>query len=315
MKCQSLTKQPGAFDFLKRTPDENAARDYLISARWANGITCVHCGHGEVWKVNGGKILACKSCRQRFTVRTGTVMEESKIPLQKWIYAMYLMTVSRKGISSIQLGKEIGVTQKSAWFMAHRIRKSCVKKGLLTRTFEADETYVGGEEKNKHESKRQHKGRGGVGKVIVFGAKSREGETRAHVIESVSAKDLHAAVKESVAHGATLYTDEARGYPGLDPVQPSSVNHGAGEYVKGDVHTNSIESFWAILKRASMSTFHQWSKKHLFRHVNEFAFKANTKELPAFDLQGIDCGITTVRAFVAGMTGRRLTYQTLIANA
>ena len=311
MKRKSLTKQPSAFDFFKRIPDEDAARDYLISARWPDGsITCVHCGHGEVWKINGGRILTCKSCRERFTVRTGTVMAESKISLQKWICAMYLMTVSRKGISSIQLSKEIGITQKSAWFMAHRIRESCQSKGLLSGTIEADETFVGGKEKNKHESKREHKGRGGIGKVIMFGAKSRDGEVRAHVIGSVSGKDLHAAVADVAGHGATLYTDEGRGYQSVPNVQHAVVNHGKGEYINGDVHTNGIESFWAILKRAHMGTFHQWSKKHVFRYANEFVFKANTKGLPAFDATGIDCGITAVRAYVAGMVGRRLTYKT-----
>lgn len=311
-----VINQPSVTDFFARIPDEDAARLYLETARWPNGITCIHCGHDQVWKVRGGKLYTCKECRKQFTLRTGTVMEDSKIPLQKWIFAMYLMTVARKSISSVQLAKEIGVTQKSAWFMAHRIRESCKSSGLLSGTVECDETYVGGKAKNMHRKEREQKitGRGGSGKAIVFGAKSRGGEVRAKVIQTTDGEQLHLAVKESVAHGSVLYTDQHRGYMGLGDYRQSAVNHGIGEYVRGNVHTNGIESFWAILKRAHYGTFHKLSKKHLHRYVGEFVFKANTKELPAFDKDGIDCGITTVRAHMAGMEGRRLTYKELIKN-
>lgn len=145
-------------------------------------------------------------------------------------------------------------------------------------------------------------------------AKSRKGEVRAQVIQNADSAELHSAIKGKVSENSVLYTDSHRGYYGLSEYRCSSVNHGLGEYVRGDVHTNGIESFWAILKRAHYGTFHQFSKKHLSRYVNEFVFKANTKELPAFNVNDIECGINTFRAYVAGMEGRRLTYKELTAN-
>ncbi len=303
--------QPSAFEFFERFPDEQTAREYLETARWPGGIRCIHCGHDQVWKIREGKLYTCKACRTQFTIRTGTVMEDSHIPIRKWLYAMYLVSTARKGISSIQLAKEIGVTQKSAWFMLGRIREACHLEGQLSGIVEADETYVGGKETNRHESKKLKLGRGTVGKSIVFGARSRSGETRAEVISNTDIATMSDAVHGAVSTGSQLYTDDHSAYKFVEGYRHDSVKHSQKEYVRGDVHTNSIESVFALLKRGHYGIFHQWSKKHLKRYIDEFVFRLNAKNLPAFLPNEETCGINFIRLLVGGMEGRRLTYEAL----
>ena len=304
-------KQPSTFDFYERFPDENSARDYIVSARWPAGIHCIHCGHDEVYTIREGNLYSCKSCHKQFTVRTGTVMEDSHIPIRKWLYAMYLVSVSRKGLSSIQLAKELGITQKSAWYMLGRIRESCQLDGRISGVVEADETFIGGKEKNKHNSKKLNEGRGTIGKVIVFGVRSRDGQIRAEVIENTDRKTMKEALAKTVTKGSTLYTDEHSGYDAAKGYDREKVCHAAKEYVRGNIHTNSIESMWALIKRGHYGIFHQWSKKHLRHYIYEFIFRLSTRNLPVFSKTDTACGINIVRILTAGMEGKRLTYKEL----
>jgi transposase-like protein len=267
-------------DFTDYFCDEATCIKHFASIRFANGEYCPHCGHTEIYTFSSGKRYRCKSCKQDFTIKTGTVFGESKLPLRKWFMAIYLLSTTSKGISSVQLAKHVGVTQKTGWFMDHRIRKAMQQnRGQLFGRIEADETFIGGLSKNMHVKKRMAKikGTGGTGKAAVFGLRHRDGEVRAKVVNSVGMIDLHREIKEHVAPGSTLYTDQWVAYRGLREYVRGIVNHSAKQYVKGDCHTNGIESFWALFKRGYHGVYHQMSKKHLQRYLNEYAFRLNRK--------------------------------------
>lgn len=304
------------YDFFKKFPDEESARLYFEGRRWSSGKYCPRCGGFSVVECKDHKPMPyrCKDCRKHFSVRTGTVLEESRLPLQKWLMAIYMMTTARKGIPSTQMAKELGVTQKSAWFLAQRIREAWMNQGdaedgnsgggQLTGEIEADETFIGGKEKNKHASQRTAKGRGAVGKAIVFGMKQRGGVVVAAHVQNTKSSTLHGLIASNVAGGASVYTDHAQWYRGLSGYKHLSVNHSVGEYVNQQVHTNGIESFWALLKRGYYGVYHYMSHKHLDRYVNEFSFRHNTASCGT--LQFIDMTI-------AKMNNCRITYRELIS--
>ena len=294
-------------------PDEAAAVAWFESAVWPDGRHCPKCGSVETREVKSGKPMPywCKGCRSYFSVRTGTPLAHSNVPMRKWAIAIYLCLTSLKSVSSMKLSRDIKVKQATAWFMPHRIREAWGEDDEdFDGPVEVDETYMGGERKNMSNAKRRAyreagSPRGPVDKTAVVGVKDREtNEVRAEIVRSVGAATLQGFVREHTEPGATVYTDEAAAYKGLArDFDHEAVNHTVSEYVRGQAHTNRMESFWSMLKRAHDGTFHKIGPKHLQRYVSEFAGKHNHRDSGT---------LVQMRDTVARLIGRRLAYRDLI---
>ena len=241
-----------------------------------------------------------------FTVKTGTPMERSKIGYRDWAFGVYLVTTGLKGVSSMKLHRDLGLTQKTAWFMMHRLREGLkTSSEPFTGPVEVDEAFFGGLEKNKPAHKKLRQGRGTVGKTAVVAAKDRPtGQVTAKVVDSTDAETLQPFVVEHTDAGAMVFTDDHGAYRGMPGVEHRTVRHSVGEWVNGQAHTNGVESFWASLKRGYHGTYHQMSEKHLQRYVDEFSGRHNIRDLDTVDQMG---------RIAQGMAGKRLSYRQLVS--
>jgi len=286
--------------------EPQAAIDHFRAIRWKNGQFCPHCGHDKVYSLKRKNIYRCAQCKTNFSITVGTIFENSKLPLRVWFGAIWLLTNHPKGIASTTLATDLDITQKTAWFVLHRLRHAARTGSFnkpLTGKVEVDETFVGGKSTNKHGGK-SGTGGGASDKTLVIGAIERKGGIVARVIPAVHSKELNEFIYDVVSPDAEmLATDSYRGYStliGYDTHQ--TVNHKQGEFRRGDVHTNSIESVWALLKRQIVGTHHWVSPKHLQRYVDEMTFRMNRRAMTAAER------VNSIFSFVEG----RLTYKALI---
>ena len=308
---KSFRKGISLIEIMQIFPDNVTAEAWFAETRWPNGPACPHCGSTHALSGAAHKTMPyrCreKGCRKRFSVKTGTIMEASNISYQKWAIGMYLCLTNLKSVSSMKLHRDLDITQRSAWHMAHRLRRAFAEGGgIFSGPVEVDESYFGGRESNKHESKKRRAGRGTAGKTAVAGLRDRPtGQVKAKVVSDARAKTLQDFVAAHTERGATVYTDDAKAYRGMPNRKHEAVKHSTGEYVSGMASTNGIESFWAMLKRAHKGTFHKLSPKHLDRYVQEFVGKHNMRDSDTSE---------QMRGLVERMDGKRLQYRDLIAD-
>ncbi len=298
---------------------EDDARDYIESVLWPEGPICPHCGNNKSWEITGESVRSglhkCSSCHKQFTVTIGTVMQGSHISLRQWLIAFHLMMSSKKGVSALQLQRNLGLgSYKSAWHLAHRIRLSLSTqpvKNLLKGTVEVDETYVGGKPRKENkgsEPKKKHKRGRGTDKVPVLALVERKGSVFSKPIENVNAKTLKGSIRTLVHKDSTIMTDEWKSYGGIGKEFTGghkTINHGDGAFSRGYIYTNTAESYFALLKRGVMGIFHHVSKGHLHRYCDEFSFRWNYRK--------VNDGERTVAA-IEGSKGKRLSYRTTVNN-
>jgi transposase-like protein len=287
--------------------DLNVATKEFAMVRWPDGVTCPRCGSKEKHSyITTRRIYMCKSCRKQFSPKAGTIFEDSPLGMDKWMVAVWVLTNTKNGTSSHELRRSLGVTQKTAWFMLQRIRHAMTTGTFekLSGEVEADETFIGQKARNMHKSVRSRKitGTGGKDKAMVVGLLERGGHVKATVVQSRKKKDLHKLVRDHVNPGAALFTDALKSYEGLDAEYVHQFVDHAVKYAEGKVHTNGLENFWSLLKRSIYGTYVSVLPFHLFRYVDEQAFRFNHRK----ENDG-----NRFRRALAGCGGRRLTYRKL----
>lgn len=299
---------------IKYFADPDVCLDFVAKLRWPNGVACPTCGSTDVRFIKTRRIWGCKAEHEKrqFSVKVGTVFEDSPIGLDKWLAAIWMIANAKNGVSSYEVARGLGITQKTAWFMMHRIRLAMgIDGGKFSGTVEADETFIGGRATNMHKSKREKviKGRGTVGKIAVMGLLERHGlddkpsRVQTKVIADTSRQTIPPVVRGAVEHGSNLITDTLAPYGDLDREYVHEVIDHAEAYVKGHVHTNGIENFWSLLKRAIKGTYVNVESFHLVRYLDEETFRFNTRKVEDAD---------RFESVVCGITGKRLTYNQLI---
>jgi len=310
MKNQDLPKT--LTDAIRYFTDEAVCIAFVAQLRWPHGPICPRCKSNEYRLIQTRHLWECKGCKKQYSVKVGTIFEDSPIALSKWLCAIWMIVNAKNGVSSYEIGRSLGVTQKTAWFMMHRIRLA-LHRGNFNKKFsgpvEADETYIGGLARNMHFKKREtmkaNEKFGKIGKAIVMGMLERDGEVRTRIIEGAFKKEMHDEIRKNVEKGAVLYTDYHGSYHGLAREYAHKVINHARQYVKGNVHTNGIENFWSLLKRGIKGTYVSVEPFHLFRYLDEQTFRFNSRK--GNDQDRFLAAVSTVG-------GRRVQYQQLIGQ-